>query len=568
MRERRNNQPSAIRGVITVKYTQISKADQSVLPGGVWRTRRCTWERSLAGVALLLAMGQASSALAAIINVGGTCTLERAIASANNDASLHGFCTAGSGADTIVLPANSTQTLTAVDNNHPKYGAAGLPLIRSIITIEGNGSTIRRKNSARNFRIITIAQGGFTLRDTTVTGGVAHASQERYYGDAGGGLFAYAGQVTLINSTISDNRAVSGGGVAIIDSTANAGATLSLVSSTISGNRASGSGGGVFSDDHSDATINESTISHNTAGKDGGGLFNGDASAMTLTDSTVSDNRARNGGGVNNSHVKSLLTLAHALISGNRASNGSEVYRGRQILQSSITASNFNLLGHRGLASAQAFANFTPGATDITATSDGNTPTALSAILISNLAGNGGPTQTHALVAGSPAIDAVNDGTCPPPTKDQRGGRRPWDGNGDGGPACDIGSFERAPPSITCHGLPATIVGTAASEILEGTRGPDIIQGLKGADSIIGLSGDDVICGGKDNDTINGGPGNDLLFGRHGDDRLMGAKGNDQLFGDFEEDRLDGQAGRDQCDGGPPSVGDSAKHCEQVIGVP
>ena len=46
------------------------------------------------------------------------------------------------------------------------------------------------------------------------------------------------------------------------------------------------------------------------------------------------------------------------------------------------------------------------------------------------------------MVAGSPAIDAVNDGTCPPPAKDQRGVPRPQDGNGDGGPACDIDAYE------------------------------------------------------------------------------------------------------------------------------
>jgi hypothetical protein len=56
---------------------------------------------------------------------------------------------------------------------------------------------------------------------------------------------------------------------------------------------------------------------------------------------------------------------------------------------------------------------------------------------------NGGPTQTHALEGGSPATDTVTDGTCPPPARDQRGVKRPQDGNGDGGPACDIGSFER-----------------------------------------------------------------------------------------------------------------------------
>ncbi|MDQ3796077.1 MAG: hypothetical protein M3294_00480, partial [Pseudomonadota bacterium] len=69
-------------------------------------------------------------------------------------------------------------------------------------------------------------------------------------------------------------------------------------------------------------------------------------------------------------------------------------------------------------------------------------PTALAAILNTSVANNGGPTQTHALVAGSPAIDAVTDGTCPPPDTDQRGVSRPQDGNGDGGPACDIGSYE------------------------------------------------------------------------------------------------------------------------------
>ncbi len=43
---------------------------------------------------------------------------------------------------------------------------------------------------------------------------------------------------------------------------------------------------------------------------------------------------------------------------------------------------------------------------------------------------------------GSPAVDAVTNGTCPPPAKDQRGVMRPQDGNGDGGPARDVGSYE------------------------------------------------------------------------------------------------------------------------------
>src|SRR5215218_8052372 len=82
------------------------------------------WKRSLAGVALLMALGQAP-AMTATINVGGTCTLVRAIHAANNDTRANGRCAKGSGADRIVLPTNSMQTLTAVDNDDN-----GLPVIR------------------------------------------------------------------------------------------------------------------------------------------------------------------------------------------------------------------------------------------------------------------------------------------------------------------------------------------------------------------------------------------------------------------------------------------------------
>ncbi len=125
------------------------------------------WKRSLAGIALLMALG-AQPALAATIPVRGDCSLIAAIRAANSD-TARGGCPAGNGADTIVLPANSTQTLTRVINSD--QGATGLPLILSDITIDGNGSTIRRAGSAPAFRILTVEEGGdLTLLDTTVTG--------------------------------------------------------------------------------------------------------------------------------------------------------------------------------------------------------------------------------------------------------------------------------------------------------------------------------------------------------------------------------------------------------------
>lgn len=119
-------------------------------------------------------------------------------------------------------------------------------------------------------------------------------------------------------------------------------------------------------------------------------------------------------------------------MSGNRAPSGAEIYNAAGV---AVSANDFNVLGHSGLTNVQAFRRFAPGASDITATSNGNTPKALGAILNTTLASNGGPTKTHALVIGSPAIDAVGSG-CPPPNTDQRGTSRPQ------GRACDVGAFE------------------------------------------------------------------------------------------------------------------------------
>ena len=84
------------------------------LPRRLRRALQRRWRRSLGGLALLCALGQAP-ALAATIAVDGTaCTLIDAITAANSDAPAGG-CTAGSGADTLVLPAGSTHTLTAVN---------------------------------------------------------------------------------------------------------------------------------------------------------------------------------------------------------------------------------------------------------------------------------------------------------------------------------------------------------------------------------------------------------------------------------------------------------------------
>lgn len=387
------------------------------------------WGTSLAGAALALALSHTPPVYAARIPVGGGCTLINAITAANND-TASGGCTAGSGADTIILTGN-TYTLTSVNN-----GKNGLPVITSEITIAGNGATIVRGASASSFRIFEVNKlGQLILNATTITGGNSSngggiynagsltLSDSTLTGNtatfAGGGILNYRGTLTLTNSTLSGNAAEIGGGGLY-----NAHGALTLTDSTVSTNTSTIKGGGLVNY-HGTPTVLNSTISGNAASR-GGGIYN-DHGALTLTNSTVSGNAASGGGG--GVYNYGTLTLVHSLISGNTASNGQEIYNYHR----PINAANFNLFGHSGETNAQAFSNFTPGASDLTATSNGTQATALAQILNPTLANNGGATKTHALVAGSPAIDAAG---ATGPATDQHGTARPQ------GAAVDIGAFE------------------------------------------------------------------------------------------------------------------------------
>ncbi|MGH8478886.1 MAG: hypothetical protein ACREXK_04755 [Gammaproteobacteria bacterium] len=222
------------------------------LPRKARRALQRRWRRSLGGIALLCALGQAP-ALAATINVGGGCTLIDAITAANTDAAAGG-CIAGNGADTLVLVAGSTHTLTAAYDG----GGNGLPEVTSVITIDGNGSTIARDPSAPQFRILEVGPGGdLTLQETTVSGGAASDGN-------GGGVYSYDGTLTLTNSTVS-------------------------------GNTASGCCGGGISNFNGAVTLRNSTVSGNSAAFAGGGI---DSSTLIMTNSTVSANSAAYGGGI------------------------------------------------------------------------------------------------------------------------------------------------------------------------------------------------------------------------------------------------------------------------------
>lgn len=258
----------------------------------------------------------------------GVCTLREAITAANSDTAsgaTPGECPAGSGADTIELGVGLTYTLDVVDNS--AWGDTGLPAITSLITINGNGSTIEREELAPDFGILVVQPDAYLiLNDVTITGGVA----------AWGGGIQNLGALTISNSTISGNSASSGGGIysdsidPVLFQT-----ILSITGSTISGNSTTGSGGGIYNNS-STLTITGSAIVGNSAGSGGG--INNTNGAVAITETSFTGNSATgNGGGIYN--IDSI-TITGSTLSGNSADSSGGIFN--QNVTASITNSTFS----------------------------------------------------------------------------------------------------------------------------------------------------------------------------------------------------------------------------------
>ena len=391
--------------------------------------------------------------------------------------------------------------------------SATLPQIISTMTIEGGGHFISGNNDSAVGRVLYItSDSNLTLNKTIIKGG-------NTTGD-GGGIFndGTVSTVTLTNSTVSGNKAPSGGGIFnngtvmlmnstvsgnIADSSSgggiyNNGGTVILTNSTVSDNFAfstsssKSSGGGIFNSGFGTVTLTNSTVSGNissstTASAAGGGIFN--YGTVTLTNSTVSGNissapsSSSEGGGFYNFGT-GTVTLQSSIISGNTATSGNEVYNA-----GIVNAASFNVFGHGDKTNAEAFSGFAPGTSDVNATSDGGgTPTALNAILNTALADNGGPTQTHALVEGSPAVDLDKDCSTEL-TEDQRGEPRPL-GNG-----CDAGAFESPYSTTTTFtvtpnaGAGGIVTPDTAQVVNEGDTATFIVTPDKGYTADAAVSG-------------------------------------------------------------------------------
>ena len=260
--------------------------------------------------------------------------------------------------------------------------------------------------------------GYISLADSTVSGNVS--------GGSGGGIYSDNNVVSLADSTVSGNSTLNdeanGGGVY------NRRGDLSFTNSTLSGNSSGGSGGGVGTSS-GNISLTNSTVSGNNAGNFGGGLSS-EASSILLVNSTVADNLASvTGGGISfrngSSNQDDLLTLQNSIVARNE-DNGvapdvsSLNFQNALIIESSLIGDTTG----SGITFAAGTGNFL------------NQPARLGP-----LADNDGPTQTHALLVGSPATNGGNnalalDESGNPLTTDQRGEERFVFGT------VDIGAFE------------------------------------------------------------------------------------------------------------------------------
>jgi hypothetical protein len=372
-----------------------------------------------------------------------------------------------------------------------------LPDLASNIDIQGPGPDLLtvRRDTGGVYRIFTIAKTvvvqihGMTITNGTILGGSNGALV--------GGAVHNAGFLTILNSIITGNRATNwfydayGGGIY------NTG-KLTLIGSRVVGNSASSHsgatvgawvfGGGIYNAGR--LSVIDSSISDNSAAilQDplndfqqalGGGIYNRSSGTVWLYNSTVSNNSVTTrcyecsafGGGI---FTRSHLVVHNSTISGNRTGDAQSLGIGGGVAIQSYTSAPLVIVSHStitgnvaqwragGIVGGNLFVrnsiiarNTAYEYPDIYGTLSGsgynlfgnprggtgfdrNTDILGVDPMLGPLTDNGGPTQTHALLPGSPAIDAGDPDIADAPQWDQRGGGFPRIVNG----RIDIGAYE------------------------------------------------------------------------------------------------------------------------------
>lgn len=359
------------------------------------------------------------------LNNDGDCSLREAIQAANTNTAVDA-CPAGVAdtPDEISIPAG-TYTLSRVGTGEDENQAGDLDITESV-NLAGAGASATILNANQIDRVLQVS-GLITVRisNLALTGGQApfESSESRGGGllvqnstvdlyrvivrnnqasTSGGGIDSFGGRVTIRHSTLRQNQALRGGGVYN-------GNSLVIENSLVAGNSATFNGGGV--DNFGSAVLENVTLTNNSAGNNpdtgdglGGAVFSD--GIVSMVNVTI---RGNTGAAFNNEGEGRLVNVI-------MAANGPANCVGPVISE----GHNLEDKDTCGFNQASDQVDTVP--------------------MLENLADNGGFSETFALQAGSPAIDAGDPARCP--ATDQRGAWRPADGDQNGSQVCDIGAYE------------------------------------------------------------------------------------------------------------------------------
>lgn len=370
--------------------------------------------------------------------------------------------------------ASSAPTVTNTADSGPGS-------LRQAIVVANSGDTITFATNVTG--TITLTTGELAInKNLNVTG--PGAKTLTVSGNHASRIFnIYNGAVTISGLTIANGYWNSGGAVYVNDTAGNVSfSACNITSNSVIG--AGAFGGGIFVNS-GNVTFDSCAISYNQAGWGGGGIYNNSGGVLTLLNCTVSSNlnfatfSPPHGGGIENDGIATLINTTvtgNSSVQGGGQCGGVFTTYGYCSLRGSLVAGNTDAGTAPDLAGTFDSRGYnligkTNGCTLTNNLSQNHLGSIAAPLnpLLGPFADNGGPTFTHALLTGSPAIDAGDDAVLNAPlniTSDQRGFPR------KSGAHVDIGAYEVGVVSATAATLGAVSFGNNHLQfLLTGTAG-------------------------------------------------------------------------------------------------
>ena len=455
-------------GSMTIKSSNIDDNDTEISGGGIINLG--TMEINSSQVNGNYVSGYPGANGGGIAN-GGTLTIKDSTISSNIvDRTMHEMDSWGGG---ISNGGGLTISDTSITNNFASNGGGGIEnknaAVLSNVTISSNLVTDRSYDRGGVFN--EYAQGGgirnlgtLRIQKSFISENIADPGIDN---SAGGGIRNTGNGVAVVSECeFSGNQANWGGAVHNDDqgevwiqiepedrsflpgstrfsgnsSTSDAGAifnenTLKVNNTTFTGNHAGRGGGALVNWTPGKTEVWNSTFTQNDA-RNGGAIDNAGTGMVTLLNATLSGNSASEFGGAIVNYNEATLDILYSTFAENRATNGSAIGNlggpvtvGKSILQLPPLPSTGTLCNVYLTSTGWNVASDTSCGLSQTGDQQGRDPK------LSALADHGGPTPTHALLPGSPAIDLIPLANCSV-YSDQRGVKRPQ------GIGCDAGSYE------------------------------------------------------------------------------------------------------------------------------